>query len=68
MPKLTGKEVLQCIQDNECFKRSKVIMYSGNMQEDDMEECKKLGAFDCLKKTHDMNLLRSGLRDVLMIP
>jgi CheY-like chemotaxis protein len=65
MPLMDGKNILKEIQSNECFKFTKMIMYSTHMHEHEIEECKKLGAHYCLKKTGDFTIFCNELRALL---
>jgi CheY-like chemotaxis protein len=65
MPKVNGVQILHNIQKTECYGRAKIIMYSSFMREREIEECRKLGAHDCLKKSSDFLGLCDSLRTLL---
>lgn len=50
------------MQKFECFKRTKIVMYSSFMREQEIEECKSLGVYDCLAKSSDFQQLRDCLK------
>ena len=62
MPIGNGVEILHKIQNTDCFSRTKIIMYSSFMREREIEECRKLGVHDCLKKSSDFHVLCNSLR------
>ena len=57
MPIIDGKQILKTFHNHECFPKMKIIMYSTMMTDRDKEECRKLGAFDCIQKTGDFKAL-----------
>lgn len=57
MPIIDGKEILKSLKDHHCFSSMKIIMYSTYMSDWDKEECKKLGAYECLQKMGDFHSL-----------
>jgi CheY-like chemotaxis protein len=65
MPKMDGKDVLLQIKDHDCFKKTKVIMYSTYMFEKDIEDCKNLGVHGCWKKSAEFTSLCNDLRSLL---
>lgn len=67
MPRIDGKQLLDKILNGECFKNTRVVMYSSYMREKEIDECRKLGVFDCLEKSPDFDQLKNDLRKVLSI-
>ena len=68
MPLLDGKEILIMLRAHHCFNAMKIIMYSTMMSDLDKEECKKLGAYECIQKSGDFATLCKTLKGVLMKP
>lgn len=66
MPKLNGVEFLEHLSANQCFSISKIVMYSTYMSDIQIEECKRLGVYECMRKTGDFNAMVSALRNVLL--
>jgi CheY-like chemotaxis protein len=65
MPLQDGLELLNEIRQQSCFHRTKVVMYSTWMNDRQVEECRKLGVYDCLKKSSQFLELCSMLRKTL---
>ena len=57
MPRMDGMAILQEMIKHECFKISKIIMYSTDMSDRDIEHCKRLGVHNCMKKSSEFKLL-----------
>ena len=62
-----GKQLLNQIRALECFKRTKVILYSTYMRPNDIEEFKDMGVYDFIEKSGDFVEVCDGLRKVLKL-
>jgi CheY-like chemotaxis protein len=61
-----GFKILRQLRQYQCFGATRVIMYSGFMNNEEIDACKRLGAYDDIKKTEDFQKLVAGLRKTLM--
>lgn len=66
MPKLNGMEFLEHLSANRCFSVSRIVMYSTFMSDAQIEECKQLGVYECMRKTGDFSAMVSEIRKVLL--
>jgi CheY-like chemotaxis protein len=65
MPQKDGKQILEELRGHDCFKNTKVVMYSTFMHETEIEECRKLGAHECMKKSPTFADLCNNLKKLL---
>lgn len=66
MHKLNGVQIVHKIHKTECFKKTKIVMYSSFMRDQEIEACKKLGVYDCIGKSANFQTLCEYLRSVLL--
>ena len=65
MPKISGREVLRQIRQQEKFKHIKVVMFSTSLDQAQCDVYRDLGADICLKKPNFFRDLVSELRQIL---
>ncbi len=61
MPRMSGFEVLEWLEDRSAFKNLPVVVLSSSTHESDMRRAREMGACDYLVKPHDMQ----GLVEIL---
>jgi CheY-like chemotaxis protein len=66
LPMMNGPEILIAFRERECFKETKVIIYSTIIDETEMQRCKQLGAHDCIQKSGNFKDLVNSLRKILL--
>jgi CheY-like chemotaxis protein/DNA-binding XRE family transcriptional regulator len=64
MPVMDGRETLKRIRNNERLKKIPVYIFSTTSNTAEIEECKKLGADNCITKPNSFKELCSALQDV----
>jgi CheY-like chemotaxis protein len=62
MPEMNGKEFLKKLKATAGMKSIPVIIYSTSNSQRDIDECKKLGAFEFITKPSDFTLICSVLK------
>ncbi len=65
MPKMGGKQCLRYIKNNPILNSIPVIIYSTSSREEDIEECKQIGAYSFIVKPNKFDLLKAEIQNVL---
>jgi DNA-binding response OmpR family regulator len=65
LPTMSGLDVLATLKTLPATPHTPVIMFSGYLSESDRETALSLGAFDCLDKPFDVDLLVSRICDAV---
>jgi CheY-like chemotaxis protein len=65
MPAMGASKFITLIRDTDCFKRTKVVMFSTFMEQFEMDECVKTGAHKCVQKSGDFNTLCAMVAEVI---
>lgn len=68
MPALDGKTVLSELRKNKRLKSVPVIMYSGSINPQDVEEYRNLGANQFLNKPSNFQSLCESIRNIIVTP
>lgn len=65
MPLMSGKECLSHIRKLEKYSETPVIIFTTSSYDQDIEQCKNLGATHFLTKTHDLDHLSSLISRII---
>jgi CheY-like chemotaxis protein len=65
LPIMDGKEILKLLENTRKVEWPKIFIISTFMNEFEIEECRKLGAHDCIKKPGSFDALCTLLKSII---